>query len=339
MRSNSFQKARYQLTAWYLLIIMFVSISFSVVFFQAASFGIDRIVASRYLLATGGSTDRFILPLEIRNGLDLFKAQLQFVLVIVNGAILIFAGVAGYFLAGRTLKPIKDMLDEQSRFIADASHELKTPIAALRSEYEVALLEGDKIPHKTAIHLVKSGLEEIVRLQHLAENLIELTRQQGNARHLSFDSVSLLDIIEASLKNIVPQARQKHIVIQNEVEDCEFKGARSSLIKLFTILLDNAIKYSPSNSQVKVVSRQSSSQIEVSVSDQGIGISKKDLPHIFDRFYRADKSRSQTPGFGLGLSIAQQVVSSHHGNILVSSQPGKGTVFSIQLPLRLAAKF
>jgi signal transduction histidine kinase len=229
------------------------------------------------------------------------------------------------------------MMDEQNRFITDASHELKTPLTALRTEFEVAMLDGEKIPHKSAVQLIKSGYDEIVELQRLTEDLMELTTQQKRKNSITHEDVSLLEIIEAALKNVIPLAKQKHIVIQNEIDDYSLDGESSSLGKLFTILLDNAIKYSPNKKEIKIASRKSDHHIDVTVSDQGIGINEKDIAHIFDRFYRADKSRSQISGYGLGLSIAKEIVKSHKGSISVESKPGQGTIFTVQLPLRKTA--
>ncbi len=331
---TTFHYARLKLTAWYLLIIMVVSITFSITFYVVCSFGIDRIVGSRYLLSAGGNPDRFVLPLSIRTELEDFKTGLCFAFVIINGFIFVFAGGVGYFLAGRTLQPIRDMLDEQNRFITDASHELKTPLTALRSEFEVAMLDGKKISHTSILALISSGFDEIVKLQQLTEQLMKLTRQQKRKNNIPHGDVSLLEIIEVALKNVIPIAKQKHIVIQQEIDDYILNGESSSLSKLFTILLDNAIKYSPDKRQIKIISQKSGHTIAVMVSDQGIGINEKDVLHIFERFYRADTSRSKISGYGLGLAIAKEIVESHKGTISVKSTLAQGTTFTVQLPLK-----
>ncbi len=336
-KENSFQTARLKLTAWYLLIIMIISITFSIAFNLAAAFGIERAIAGRYLLSVGGDPEHFVLPARLSESVNDFKTQVRFGLVIVNGLVFVFAGLAGYFLAGKTLRPIKNMMDAQNRFITDASHTLKTPLTALRAEFEVAMLDRDKIPHKSAVALIKSGFDEIVGLQRLTENLMELTSQQKRKNIITHEDVSLLEVMEDALKKVVPIAKQKKIVIQNEIDDYILKGERSSLTELFTILLDNAVKYSPNERQIQITSRKSDHQIDITVSDQGMGIDEKDIPHIFDRFYRADKSRSKISGYGLGLAIAKEIVKSHQGAISVESKPGQGTTFTVQLPLKKTA--
>lgn len=147
------------------------------------------------------------------------------------------------------------------------------------------------------------------------------------------ENASLLEVIETALRRIVPLARKRQIAINNQVDDIILAGETLSLTELFIILLDNAIKYSDSNSEVTLMSRKADHHVEVVVKDTGSGIDEKDIPHIFDRFYRVDKSRSKTPGYGLGLSIAKKIVEAHKGTISVESKTNKGTKFIIKLPI------
>ena len=140
-----------------------------------------------------------------------------------------------------------------------------------------------------------------------------------------------MEVVEAALKKVIPLAKQKNIVINNQIEDYVLEGENQSLTELFVILLDNAVKYSENNKQVKLTSRKIDHHVVITIIDQGIGINKKDLTHIFDRFYRSDKSRSKIGGFGLGLSIAKEIVESHQGTITVASTPSKGSTFIVKL--------
>lgn len=356
---NTFKTARLKLTAWYLIIIMLISVLFSVVIYVGVSHQLSRVNQLQELSLTQEGDSLASLfrefakeqeakgrPISPSNQMRLFhlnpniaseiRTQLTTILVLVNFGILGIAGFAGYFLAGRTLRPIKEIMDEQNRFITDASHELKTPLTALRTEFEVAMLDGDKITPSQSKQLIKSSFEEIVSLQGLAENLIELTQQQKKRGHLKLSDVSLLEIIEAALKKVVPLAKQKHITINNDVDDYILEGEHQSLTELFVILLDNAIKYNPQGSEVKLLSKKTDHHIQIVITDNGIGIDEKDLAHIFDRFYRADKSRSKIAGYGLGLAIAKEIVESHKGTITVESKPEQGTTFTLQFPLKQA---
>lgn len=343
---TTFRYARLKLTVWYLLIIMSISVIFSVLIFRAWTIEIDRFErAQRFFVERRLQEGLLPLPpMPDERRVFLFngdpmnpeliaetKQRIFFMLVVANVGILVITGGLGYFLAGRTLKPIIEMMDEQNRFITDASHELKTPLTALRSEFEVAILDENKLQLKEAKYLIKSGFEEIVSLQGLAENLLELTQQQKKIGRLKTEEVSLLEIIEAALKKIIPLAKQKHIAIDNQVDDVILEGEAYSLIELFVILLDNAIKYSSEYSDVTLISKKTDRHVQVEVKDKGVGIAGKDIPHIFDRFYRADKSRSKTAGYGLGLSIAKQIVDTHKGTISVESKVNKGTKFIVKL--------
>lgn len=344
---TTFHYARFKLTAWYLLIIMSLSIIFSVLIFKAWTIEINRFErAQRFFIERRLQEGSLPVPPPDGRRVHLLsgdqmnpaliaetKQRILLILIAANAGILAVTGGLGYFLAGRTLNPIKEMIDEQNRFITDASHELKTPLTALRSEFEVAILDEKKLQLKEAKHLIKSGFEEIVNLQALAENLLELTQHQKKLNSLGMENASLLEVIETALRRIVPLARKRQIAINNQVDDIILAGETLSLTELFIILLDNAIKYSDSNSEVTLMSRKADHHVEVVVKDTGSGIDEKDIPHIFDRFYRVDKSRSKTPGYGLGLSIAKKIVEAHKGTISVESKTNKGTKFIIKLPI------
>jgi len=263
------------------------------------------------------------------------KIRLSIILIAINSIILISSGIAGYFLAGRTLKPISQMIEEQNRFITDASHELRTPLTSLKSEIEVSLRDKH-LNLNQAKAILKSNLEEVNSLQKLSEGLMKILFYQKNINTSNFEDVSLFSIIEEAIKKINGLARSKKIKIINNVEKIIIQADKESLIELFVIFLDNAVKYSPSGSKVTLSSAKRDHFVEVRISDQGIGIRKDDIPHLFDRFYRADKSRAKTgaEGYGLGLSIAKQIVEEHRGSISVKSQPAKGSTFTVFLPIK-----
>lgn len=325
---TTFDSAKLKLAGWYFLIILIISMLFSFAMYNFANKVFSRF-GDLQTLRQKGSEEDFAQTLDAIKDYD--REQFIIHLVSINLIISGIAGSAGYFLAGRTLKPIKNMMAEQNRFITDASHELKTPLTSLRTEFEVAMLEEDMSKQESKI-LIKSSFEEIVRLQGLAEKLIELTQLNKRNTVLANKEVGLLDVIEGALKKIVPIAKQKRITINNQVDDYVLKGEFQSLCELFIILLDNAIKYSPQKTEITLTSQNTDHQVEIHVIDQGVGISQKDLPHVFNRFYRADKSRS-TSGYGLGLSIAREIVNLHRGSIHVESLKDRGTDFTVRLPI------
>jgi two-component system, OmpR family, sensor histidine kinase CiaH len=328
-----FQSARLKLTAWYLLIIMVISIMFSIAFYRTSTWEIQRVIDRiRYLQS---QSDRFMLPTPRDAIITLdqlydVKKRLQISLIIVNGIIFVLAGGAGYFLAGRTLRPIKTMVDEQNQFISDASHELRTPIATLRAEMEASLLEKH-LSDKEARTLISSNLEELGKLQELTNSLLQLSHGGQNGEYMQH--VSLQETIQAAYKKVAPLAKKKKIHFALSQVKGEIKGNKNSLVEVFVNLFDNAIKYSPEKTQVTLAALNKKNTVIIIIADEGLGIDAKNLPHIFDRFYRVDKSRSQADGYGLGLSIARKIICAHNGSIEVDSTVNKGTTFTITFPL------
>lgn len=343
-----FRSARIKLTVWYLLIIMLISISFSVAIYKVLTFELERFERVQRLRIERIYPERLriSLPSNIRGEVihpSLFDPRLiteteeriKIILAIINITILAASATAGYFLAGRTLKPIKEMVEEQNRFITDSSHELRTPLTSLKSEIEVSLRDK-KLNLEGARNLLKSNLEEVNNLQVLSDGLIKLTQYQKGDNGLIFDKISLAAVIEEATKKISVLAKTKSIKIVNNVEDLTIEGSQPALTELFVIFLDNAIKYSPEKTVVILDTEKSENQAIIHIRDQGLGISEKDISHLFDRFFRSDRSRTkgEIPGYGLGLSIAKQIIDKHNGSIKVQSKLGKGTTFTVQLPVK-----
>lgn len=331
-----FERARLILTAWYLAIIMSVSLLFSFFIYTNINVEFHRFeqlegVRERQeqRLHVSRPLPRSRVDPELIQGA---RTRLITTLGIVNLIIFATSGIAGYFLAGRTLRSIKQMIDELNRFISDASHELRTPLTSLRSEMEVYLLNK----RHTSVQLrklVESNLEEVIHLQALSDNLLELTQYEKLNARTSFTPIFLKDIIHESIKKVQGLAKKKDIIIKQMGDEITTKGNRDRLRELFTILLDNAIKYSEPKNTVTIALSSTDHAAIITVSDAGVGISGEDLPYIFGRFYRADKSRSkEVEGFGLGLSIAKKIVDVHKGSISVKSKVDEGTIFSVILP-------
>lgn len=319
---------------------MLISISFSIVTYRILTLELDRVERvqrlrfERDLLNPDIFSPRPVIifdPDIIENS----KNHLKLILVIINACIFGSSAIAGYFLAGRTLKPIQIMVNEQNRFITDASHELRTPLTSLKTEIEVNLRDK-KLTLKDAKNILKSNLEEVNNLQMLSDNLIKLTQYEGGISDIQFNQLPLISIIEESIRKVSPLADAKNIKIITKTDRSFVYGNKQLLVELFIIFLDNAIKYSHLNSMISVSSYKKDGHTLVKISDEGVGIDPKDLPNIFDRFYRTDKSRSKsdTPGYGLGLSIAKQIIEKHHGAVSVKSIPGTGTTFHISLPTK-----
>ena len=342
-----FEKARLKLTLWYVLFIMLISMSFSLVIFAILSREVERFAAMQRDRLEKRIQDIIILqpgiplpnPTIISNSeADLIqdlKQRLIFILGTVNLTILVAAGGMSYILAGKTLKPIREMVIEQNRFISDASHELRTPLTSLRSSFEV-YLRGKKPNLIEAKVVINDGLDEVKKLQQLSDSLLQLVQYVPNHQSLPFQNVSLDSSIELALRRMKPIALQKNIKFQYEKSNTTLQAMAESLSDLWTIFLDNAIKYSPEKSLVTISTMKKDSHVLISITDQGIGIESKAIPHVFDRFYRASNARNKngSGGYGLGLSIAKKIVDQHKGSITVKSQKDIGTTFVIKLPLK-----
>ncbi len=328
-----FHSAALKLTGWYLIIIMALSVGSSWTFYRLSSTDL-KLNANRQIdfyrgLFNPHDIDN-LSQLRLRQ-LDQDLQHLKLNLVIFNLFVLIAGGAASYALARRSLKPIEDSLEAQKRFTSDASHELRTPLTAIQTENEVAL-RSRNLTKEQAVNLLKSNLEEVAKLKALSEGLLALATNDG-VENLD-QNVSLKDVTEQAMERVSKAARLKKIKLENDVKSLKVKGNPQSLTDLIAILLDNAIKYSPAGSKVSINSEKKDKSAVITVKDKGRGIAKSDLPHIFERFYRADASRNkqQAEGYGLGLAIAKKIVDLHSGSIDVNSTPRKGSTFIIRLP-------
>lgn len=337
--SRIVQSATVRLTSTYLIIIMTMSIVFSLVFYNTSSHQLDKQDVpqeiARVYERLRGDDDR-IAPASLQRFLkqraDEGRHELLARLIILNTAVFIAGGGLSYVLARRSLRPIEEAMDAQTRFVSDASHELRTPLTALQTTNEVALRKP-KLSVAEAKELIQYNVEEVAKLKSLSDGLLGLLKQDGQP--LELVSVSIQAVASEAMNHIAPAAIAKHMSVNDSVPNIMVKSHEASLIQITTILLDNAVKYSPDKSEIFISARTRGKMAFLTVRDQGIGIKATELPHIFDRFYRADTSRSrhQVEGYGLGLSIAKRLSDQLGADISAKSTQDKGTTFTIKLPL------
>lgn len=343
-----FRSARLKLTAYYLLIIMTISVLFSLVVYRNLTVEIARgmrVQALRVVAREDLGARRFIFgfpvpldPSELPPNFHLAafeeaKKRVALELVFINLGILLVSGASGYFLAGKTLKPIAEMMEEQRRFVADASHELRTPLTAIKTETEV-LLRDKKLDLPQAKQQLASNLEELDKLKSLTDYFLTLSKYQNVEAKLPLETLDLAKAVEEVSERLTMLATEKKIEIVKNLHEVKVLGNKVSLGELITILLDNALKYSHANSQVRVSVEARKNQAVLKVEDSGIGIKSSDLPFVFNRFYRADSSRTKekVDGYGLGLAIAKNIVDLHHGKMTVESVVDRGSIFTVLLP-------
>jgi two-component system heavy metal sensor histidine kinase CusS len=217
------------------------------------------------------------------------------------------------------------------QFTADASHELRTPVALIRATAELTLRQERSAPeYRDALKRVQQETEE---LTYVIESLMELARADAGQSRFAFGPVDIRDLVSEVRPQVEPITTQNNLDLEVRLprERLSVIGDRGALRRLLLVLLDNAIKFTQAPGRVEVRAASSANEVVLEVEDTGIGISQQDLPRIFDRFYQADSSRSGR-GVGLGLSIAQWIVQSHHGRIEVRSSPGQGSLFRVFLP-------
>jgi len=204
----------------------------------------------------------------------------------------------------------------------------------MKAEIEVALRGGGPGAEE-ARGLLESNLEEIDKLDALSNSLLKLSRYEYGVDMAARDVCPVAEIVEESVSKVKSGADARGISIRTDVDPAAVAGARGSLVELLVILMDNAVKYSGDNTTVTVSVNSQRHQVVITVRDQGFGIDAADLPHVFERFYRAEHSRSKEEGggFGLGLAIAQKIVSAHRGSIELDSAPERGTTVTVKLPI------
>jgi len=334
-----FQSATLKLTAWYLAILLTISITFSVVIYQLnfreISFRLENLQHS--LMDTSMSPipslngdPRFTFgpnsPLSVQS--NQAAGQMILSLFYINLVILVAGGLGSYFLARRTLRPIEEAHEAQSRFTSDASHELRTPLAAMKAELEVNLRDAH-LSEAESRELLESNLEEVDKLIGLTQMLLQLSRLDFNK--MDREPIDIVEVLNEKMKlyktvskRFDITARKKAVAIANE----------PSISELIGILIDNALKYSPKGSKISIRIFVKRLMVGFEIHNNGTPIPEDQLLKVFDRFYRVDTSRTNSSqnGYGLGLSIAKKIIDIHHGDLQVSSGE-EGTTFTFYLPI------
>lgn len=324
-----------KLAGTYLVIMMLMSISFSIVFYDASTRQINRPIPPNSQTLQNSRMENEPFDEEVRKAIEVrfrqAREDLMTRLVWINIAILVAGGTISYVLARRSLRPIEQAMDAQNQFVSDASHELRTPLTVLQTTNEVALRKKD-LNLKGFRDLTSRNVEEVKKLRMLSDSLLSLLRNSD--QELILDNFELQDVLNEALQHVVSIAQQKDIAIEDLVPKISVHTNESMLARLIVILLDNAVKYSGNGSKVSLRAKKVDGKVYMSVTDQGIGIKASDLPHIFRRFYRADKSRTvnDAPGYGLGLSIAEKIAKQLHVRLKVESEIGEGSTFTVVIP-------
>jgi len=237
-------------------------------------------------------------------------------------------GVVGLF------KDVTDLerLEKTRRdYVANVSHELRTPLTAVRGLLE-PLSDGMITDEETRQRYYRIMLREVVRLSRLITDMLELSRLQSGTEHMELHAVNLTELLQDTRQNYANEAAQRGIELKLDLDDIPFAMTDEDRVEqLLVILIDNAMRYTPEGGSITISATQAKGErILVTVSDTGCGIAPEDLPHVFERFFKTDRSRREG-GTGLGLSIAKQIIDKLGENIYVESNPGEGTSFHFTL--------
>ena len=267
---------------------------------------------------------------------DMSSSDQQLLLLRGSFAALVAAGVTALLLlcwafAGRAIRPIEESRRKQAEFIAAASHELRSPLAVIRTSASALAVAPDQ-----ASRLRQNIEVECARMSRLVDDLLSLARSDAGTWTIARETVDMDALLLETAELFCPVARQKGQRLLLEVPERDLPpvtGDPQRLRQVLSVLLDNAFSYTPQGGVVTLRAEVDGAALTLQVADTGPGISPQSLPYIFDRFYRADVSRTTKEHFGLGLSIAKELAALHGGTLRVARTGPEGTVFALRLPL------
>jgi signal transduction histidine kinase len=327
-----FYQARLKLTLLYSLIflILFWSFSAGIYLWMNKFFG-DHGADSKFRISNERSIHQ---PRETLTEppSDIIMDELRDVLLLLDSILLFSVPIITWFLTGNTLAPVQKSHEKEKQFLTDASHDLRTPLTILSGEIELTLRkERTKNEYK---RILQSNKEEVDDLTALVENMLFFARENNQYENMQKEHIDVTDLLIERVKIFQKIAKHKKITLSlNLPEQSIIIIGNQQLIKrLFISLLDNAVKYTPFGGKINVKLNQKNNFATIDFADTGIGIPQEQQEKIFDRFFRADTSRTEK-GYGLGLSIAKKIVAFHEGKIHVSSAVNKGTTVKLSFPL------
>ncbi len=322
LKTNVFQDARIRLTLYYIFVMVVVVGTFSAMLYVTLEKNIKDSIEENV-------SDRNVQIETIEKTVD----RLKITIAALDGFILLLISSLSYILAGKTLKPIAQALDAQKQFSADASHDLRTPLAIMRTDIEVTLNEKNKTPEQYRKTL-ESNLEEVKHMSDIVENLLLLSRLEGKKTSQASQEFEFSVFVEKIVKKFQAQARAKHISLTIHKKDTgNISGVPSDLERALYNILQNALHYTRDYGKISVTVFKEKDQMHLAIADSGIGISEADLPFVFDRFFKTSDSRNEfVARSGLGLTIAREIIKDHGGTISLLSELGKGTTVNIILP-------
>ena len=271
---------------------------------------------------------------------ELKEAKQQLFLILISGGMmtLILIGLGGFWLTQKAIEPIEASFEKLKQFTADASHELRSPLTAIKASVDLMRSHPERV-HPKDVKKLAAIAGAAMQMNHTLEDLLFLARNDTNSTAITTNRerthIDLKSLLQNCFVLLEPLANDKKITFQAELEsDIYLVGDKAQLSRLFSNLLENALQYTPEEGQVSLHLNKQNRFALIQVQDTGIGIAPEQIVHVFDRFWRADKARSRREGgTGLGLAIAQAIAQSHGGKITVESEINVGSCFQIRLPI------
>lgn len=259
--------------------------------------------------------------------------SLLLVLIITGASGLALAAAGGLFVAGRTLRPIRDAFQRQRAFVADASHELRTPLTLVRGNAEIIQMSAAARLSGEDKESLQSIVQQTEQMERLVADLATLALMEEGRAPLARQPVDISGLVERVSREGHVLAHGRPVEIRAEsAPGLSVLGDAARLHQLLLVLVDNAVRYTPDGGRVTIAAHRRDDRLQVSVADTGQGIAPEHLPHVFERFYRADPSRSRGEGgTGLGLAIARAIADAHDGTLRAESEAGRGTTFVLDL--------
>ena len=304
-----------KLTAIYVVILAVIVLGFSVFLYQSVQSNISDTTDGEFVDGPAQAT-------FVQRTLNSVEKDI----ILVDFVIIIIVAGTSYMLAGYTLKPIQSALEAQKKFSENASHELRTPLAVMKNDIEVLLRNQN--PTSEAIRsTLLSSIEEIDRMSKMTNDLLTVARSEKNTTSFT-DKLDAAEIVQQIAKKIQPIAVRNGVeIVTNQHKPLVVLGNKAGLEHIVMNIIQNAVQHTPKNGTITIDTDQKGSHVIIKISDTGSGIDEKDLPHIFDRFYKGE----QSSGSGLGLAIVKELVTQHGGTIDIVSAKGRGTTVAIKL--------
>lgn len=262
------------------------------------------------------------------------KIRLIQIFILVGSISLIFLLIISLYLTNKSIEPIKETFNKQKQFIADASHELKTPLAIIKTNTSLLLSNADDTIRNQS-KWIKYIDSQSDRMSDLVNEMLSLAKLDIEESKLMVSTINFSNIVESMLLTFDAIIFESKITLDTNIsKNIIINGNDNNIKKLFSILMDNAVKYTNTGGYISVSLVSDKSKAKLIIKNTGDGIPKDKLNKVFERFYRADDSRDrETGGYGLGLSIAKSIVEQHNGKIYASSNLNKDATFTVELPI------